>query len=106
MFEICEEMKKLRNLLDEKNIPWQDHSEDTTRNKDWPMWYCRTWFEYKGIKWSAVNGFATYGGWFGANPGASEEENLGLLELYNGHDDPKGWLTAEEVMRFIERKLG
>lgn len=89
-----------------KNIPWQDHSEDMTRNKDWPMWYCRTWFEYKGFKWSAINGFATYGGWLGANPGASEKENLGLLELYNGYDDPKGWLTAEEVMRFIEETLG
>lgn len=77
-----------------------------TRDKDWPMWLCRTWFEYKGTKWSAINGFGTYGGWFGANPGASEEENLGLLELYNGHDDPKGWLTAEEVMRFIEETLG
>lgn len=100
--KVCEQMQQLRNLLDEKNIPWEDHSEDETRDKDWPMWFCRTWFEYKGIKWSVINGFGTYGGWFGANPGASEEENLGLLELWNHESDPKGYLTADDVMKEIE----
>lgn len=101
--KVCEQMQQLRKLLDEKNIPWEDRSEDMTHEKEWPMWFCRTWFEYKGIKWSVANGFATYGGWFGANPGASEKENLGLLELYDWQHDPHGWLTAEDVMKLIEK---
>lgn len=32
--KVCEQMQELRNLLDEKNIPWEDHSEDMTRDKD------------------------------------------------------------------------
>ncbi len=101
--EVCKQMQQLRKLLDKKNIPWEDHSEDMTKDKDWPMWFCRTWFKYKGIKWSVINGFGTYGGWFGANPGHSEKENMGLLELYDGNSDPKGWLTAEDVMKEIEK---
>lgn len=74
-----------------------------TRDKDWPMWFCRTHFEYKGIEWSVINGFGTYGGWFGANPGATEENNMGLLELWEHSSDPKGWLRAEDVMKEIEK---
>jgi hypothetical protein len=103
MMKVCEQMQLLRQLLDKKNIPWEDHSEDMTRDKDSPMWFCRTWFEYKGTKWSVVNGFGTYGGWFGANPGASEKENMGLLELYDWISEPKGWLTANDVMKEIEK---
>lgn len=101
--KVCEQMQQLRNLLDEKKIPWEDHSEDMTRDKDWPMWFCRTHFEYKGIEWSVINGFGTYGGWFGANPGATEENNMGLLELWEHSSDPKGWLRAEDVMKEIEK---
>jgi len=79
--KICEEMQKLRQMLDEKNIPWHDKSEVMSEDKEWPMWICRTHFEYKGMKISVVNGFGTYGGWFGANPGTTEEENMGLLEI-------------------------
>lgn len=67
------------------------------------MWFCRTHFEYKGIEWSVINGFGTYGGWFGANPGATEENNMGLLELWEHSSDPKGWLRAEDVMKEIEK---
>lgn len=101
--EVCKQMQQLRKLLNKKNIPWEDHSEDITKDKYWPMWICRTHFEYNGIKWSAVNGFATYGGWYGAIPGISEKQNMGLLELWNQKDDPKGWLTAEDVMKEIEK---
>lgn len=102
---VCEEMNKLRQMLDKKNIPWHDKSEIMSENKDWPMWICRTHFEYKGIKFSVINGFGTYGGWFGANPGISEEENMGLLELMMDDDNEVfGWLEAEDIMKAIGEK--
>lgn len=103
MMVVCNEMQQLRNLLDEKNIPWEDCSEDMTHAENWPMWFCRTHFEYKGIKWSAINGFGSYGGWHGLNPGNTEKENLGLLELWNHESEPKGYLTADDVMKEIEK---
>lgn len=102
---VCEEMKKLRQMLDEKNIPWHDASDVMSESKEWPMWICRTHFEYKGIKFSVINGFGTYGGWFGANPGISEEENMGLLELMMDDDNEVfGWLEAEGIMKAIGEK--
>lgn len=99
MMTICEEMKKLRQMLDEKNIPWHDASEVMSEDKDWPMWVCRTHFEYDGLKFSVINGFGTYGGWYGANPGMTEKENMGLLELVIEGSDPVGWLKAENIMK-------
>lgn len=61
-----------------KNIPWHDASDVMPEDKDWPMWICRTHFEYKGVKISVVNGFGTYGGWYGANPGMTEEKKYGI----------------------------
>ena len=104
MFEICDEMKKLRKLLDDRKIEWVDATEEMS---EWVK-IARTHFEYKGYEVSVINGFGTYGGWSGANIGANEEnDNLGLLEVYiPGVGDPDGWLKAEEVMRYIEEKLG
>ena len=102
--KICEEMQKLRQMLDEKNIPWHDASEIMSEDKEWPMWICRTHFEYKGMKISVVNGFGTYGGWFGANPGTTEEENMGLLEIMIEGNEPVGWLKAEDIMEILGEK--
>lgn len=101
---VCEEMKKLRQMLDEKNIPWHDNSEVMSEDKEWPMWICRTHFEYKGLKIFVINGFGTYGGWFGANPGMTEEENMGLLELLIDGSDPTGWLKAEDIIKAMGEK--
>ncbi len=103
MMVVCNEMQQLRKFLDEKNIPWEDASDDMTRTKDFTVWICRTHFEYKGRKYSVANGFGTYGGWFGFNPGNTEKENMGLLELYDWQHDPHGWLMAEDVMKLIEK---
>ena len=48
--EICKEMQKLRNWLDENNIPWMDQSEDyhIDLEKLGEMWMCRTKFEIGG----------------------------------------------------------
>ena len=96
MLIVCGQMQQLRKLLDKKNISWEDCSDDGKEISE--VWICRTHFEYKGQKWSAVNGFGTYGGFNGANfPAWDESENLGLLELYNGYDDQK---AGSQLKRF------
>lgn len=101
---VCDEMKKLRQMLDEKNIPWHDASDVMSESKDWPMWICRTHFEYEGVKISVVNGFGTYGGWYGANPGMTEDKNMGLLEIMIEDNEPVGWLKAEDIMKILREK--
>lgn len=51
-----------------------------------------------------VNGFGTYGGWLGANPGMTEDENMGLLEIMIEDNDPVGWLKAEDIMKILGEK--
>ncbi len=99
MMTVCDEMKKLRQMLDEKNIPWHDASEIMSEDKEWPVWICRTHIEYNGHKISVVNGFGTYGGWYGANPGTTENENMGLLEIMIDDIEPVGWLKAEDIIK-------
>ena len=53
-------MEKLRRLLDEKGIIWDEINEVFREDKDYPMWIVRTHFWYKGKRWSAINGFGTY----------------------------------------------
>lgn len=58
----------------------------------------RVKFSIKGRKWSAVNGFGSYGGTnyrTGINEGLIE-----LMELGRGND-PKGWLTADDVLKEV-----
>ncbi len=104
MMTVCEEMKKLRKMLDEKEIEWKDNSEVISKSEEWPIWYCRTHFEFKGLKFSVMNGFGTYGGWFGANPGMTEDKNMGLLELMIEDNEPVGWLKAENIMEILGEK--
>ena len=75
-----------------------------SESKEWPIWICRTHFEYKGIKFSVINGFGTYGGWYGANPGMTEDKNMGLLELMIEDNEPVGWLKAENIMEILGEK--
>ena len=100
--DIVPQMQKLRDMLDERSVDWQDVS-DTINDDDF---ICRTWFEVNGNKVSVINGFGTYGGYFGANINADRrDENLGLLEcMISGHE-PVGWLTAEEVLKYISEEL-
>ena len=100
--QICEQMKKLREILNEKNIAWHDMSDEMSET----VKIARTHFEYKGHKVSVINGFGTYGGQNGANKGFEEKDNMGLLEIMVNGYDPCGWLTAEEVIKYLEDKLG
>lgn len=68
------------------------------------MWICRTHFEFKGLKISVINGFGTYGGWFGVNPGMTEDENMGLLEIMIEDSEQVGWLKAENIMEILGEK--
>lgn len=85
----------------QKKISWTDASEEMS---EWVK-IARTHFKYNGIQCSVINGFGTYGGWAGANGAQKEEDNEGLLEVMVSDNEPVGWLTAEEAIRFIERKV-
>ena len=100
--EICGQMKKLRRILDDKKIAWEDKTEEMSDM----VKIARTHFKYKGVQCSVINGYGTYGGWAGANGAQKEEDNEGLLEVMVSDNQPVGWLTAVEAIRFIEEKLG
>lgn len=96
---ICEEMKKLRELLDYNKIRWIDQSEDfSSINKAYDFFICRTHFEIKGIFFSVINGMGTYGGY----SDIIKKDNKGLLELQVDNDDVIGYLTADEVMEILD----
>lgn len=91
-FYICDEMQKLRDGLDERNIPWNDLTD-----KD-DLWICRTHFWIKGDRWSVIHGFGSYGGF------NSFEKDKQLLECKYGGNEPIGWLTADEVLKMVDEK--
>ena len=86
-----EEMKKLRALLDAENIEWEDKSDYSI----YPI--CRTHFSYSGQRWSVIHGYGTYGGY---DPFTGTDR--GLLEAWSFSGEPIGYLTAEEVMRYVK----
>lgn len=102
MMTICDEMKKLRSILDMYGIKWEDASEQfESHTPEFDVWICRTWFEINGILFSAINGFGTYGGYNDMrNIG-----NKGLLELMY-EDEPDGYLSAVEVMEIVKNRVG
>ena len=109
MIEMCDEMKKLRDLLDSMGIEWSDESNiisqqliDDLVSEGFPESYVdttmyRTHFMVNGHRASVINGFGSYGGY---DP--MLQNNKGLLELMPDLDnmgDPIGFLTAEEVVQ-------
>lgn len=105
MRQMCEEMSKLRKMLDEAGIKWRDVSTvisdelidayhaDTT--------IYRTHFEHKDYYFSVIHGYGTYGGYYsfsGRDPGLLECRT----EKVNG-GEPLGWLTADQVMEIVNR---
>ena len=111
MLIICDEMKKFRKLLNDKNIPWIDKSVEypTSDRPDSEIviYICRTHFTYLNKKWSVINGFGTWGGYFGINNDCLDgTDNLGLLEImeYDCADKVKGYLTAKEAWDEIEER--
>lgn len=90
-FYVCDEMSKLREELDKRNIRWRDFTEIYDGH-----WICRTRFWHKDKKVSVIHGYGTYGGiMFGCDQG--------LLEVWSEliDDQPVGHLTAEDIIRMI-----
>lgn len=108
-FEVCEEMEKLRKILDEKGIKWEDKSEDwESQFKDMGMrmnhWMCRTHFTLKDDLISVINGAGSYGGF-----SYWDNKNRGLLELMCSRvndGEPEGFLRAEQVIEMLENEYG
>ena len=92
---ICKEMSKLRQYLDDKGIKWVDVSSNDS------LWICRTHFELNGLRWSVIHGYGTYGG-----IRIIDANDQGLLELMTNavnNGEPIGWLTADNVIGYIEQ---
>lgn len=91
-FPVCDEMTKLRSYLDNHDIKWADASDERV---------CRTKYWYKGVLYSVINGYGTYGGIDGCDP---KEVNMCLLECWSVPfgDDPAGWLKADDIIKKME----
>lgn len=93
---MCEEMIKLRQMLDDRGIKWKDVSEVYPQSK---FYINRTHFTFDEIYYSVINGYGTYGGY-----DSFDHVNKGLLEIKGegvNNGDPLGWLTAEEVLKEV-----
>ena len=93
---MIQEMIKLRQMLDAEGIKWHDKS-DKERNL---YSIDRTHFDYRGYSFSAIHGYATYGGyssWTG-----KDDEKIELMTNAYNDGNPVGWLSAEEVMRIVK----
>ena len=111
--EMCKEMIKLRKLLTERKIDWQDASLIYPEEKiemlyqtvgtklDQERQYFdltiyRTHFDVNGTHYSVINGFSTHGGF---EP--YENKNYGLLECMVDENNPIGWLSADDIINMI-----
>lgn len=100
------EMQKLRTMLTEMGIKWQDKSAIYPEDKILDIMnrfnvsreiadvsIYRTHFTAIGCHYSVIYSYNTYGG----------EE--GLLEMMVDDEDPTGWLTAEDIIGQIQEKI-
>lgn len=108
--QICEEMIKLRNWLDEKGILWTDESSITSQEyidlmakigiepqyADTTIY--RTDFTFKEHYISVIYGYETCGGF---EP--FKNEDYGALEMKMDDREPVGWLSAKNVIQKLEK---
>lgn len=109
MRPMCEEMKKLRQLLDERGIEWTDASSITPDAVIQKCIKCgiskytadctiyRTHFDAGGHLFSVIYGYGTYGG-YDSFDGSDPE----LLECMINNEDPTGYMTAEDVLDVVD----
>ena len=92
-FCVCDEMKKLRKMLDDRGIEWHDDSAS-----DEEYWMCNTRIDIGRKHYSIINGVGSYGG-----VSLLSGKNYGLLEAWDftTKNEPKGSLTAEQVLTYI-----
>ena len=101
--EFPNEMQKLRTMLTEMGVQWEDKSTIYTEEQilktmrecrvsrkyaDSSMW--RTHFTYKGYFFSVIYGYGSYGYYDGK------------LECMVGGKEPEGSMTAGDVLRRME----
>lgn len=101
---MCEEMKKLREMLTERGIEWKDVSsiEHGIDKYHADSTIYRTHFETGGFKYSVIYGYGTYGGYDPFNG-----DNPGLLECMTSELNdgcPVGYMTAQDVINVIDGK--
>lgn len=109
---ICEEMKKLRQLLDERGIEWKDASAIVPDKVIKKIIECgidkyhadstvyRTHFEVDGNNYSVIYGYGTYGGY---DPFSGDDP--GLLECMTSAlnaGEPVGGMTAGDVLDVVD----
>lgn len=97
--EICPEMLKLRDILDEMSIAWTDDSDPLTPDTIECRIY-RTTFYANSARYSVVYGFGTYGGW----NRFSEKADPQRLELMINSEEPTGWHTAEDIISIMKER--
>jgi hypothetical protein len=111
---MCEEMKKLREMLTKRGIEWKDassivpdeviqHRIEFGMNKyhaDSTMY--RTHFETGGNEYSVIYGYGSYGGYDPFN-GYDPKLLECMTSVLNG-GEPVGYMTAEDVMNVIDGK--
>lgn len=109
MRSMCEEMKKLRQLLDKRGIEWTDASSITPDafiqkcieygiseySADCTIY--RTHFDVDGNAFSVIYGYGTYGGY-----DSFDGSDLELLECMINDGDPTGYMTAEDVLYAVD----
>ena len=109
MIKMCDEMVKLRNMLDSMGVEWFDNSDVTPmdlikaevalgipeNHVDTTIY--RTYFMANGHMVSAIHGYGTYGGY---EP--FRDIDYGLLEVMLNLDmmsGQRGNMTAEDVIK-------
>lgn len=101
--EMCPEMLKLRNILDEMNIDWEDDSDPLTSTTIEYRIY-RTRFYKNCDRYSVIYGFGTYGGWNCLSECLSEKEDPKLLELMINDEEPTGYHTANDIIVIMKER--
>lgn len=100
------EMQKLRTMLTEMGIKWQDKSAIYPEDKILDIMKMfnvsrqiadvsiyRTHFDAIGCHYSVICSYNTYGG------------DEGLLEMMVNGAEPTGWLTAEDVINDVQERI-
>lgn len=87
------EMIKLREWLNKKQISWEDVSDVVDLElMGIPFETYRTHFKYKGHEVSVIHGFGTYGGW-----SFIDQQDKGLLEMMIDREEPIGYDRREST---------
>lgn len=111
IMQICEEMVKLRKMLDAKGIVWIDKTCVTpdevmskmkelmpdVEEKYFDATIFRTHFAHNGNRYSVIFGYGTYG---------NNENLLELMADCINNGEPVGYMTADEVLQLVLKEGG